>query len=616
MRPGLVCALLFVLASRAEAADLNAAWAWLASAASSSPATVVAGDLTRSWTAPDGRIVTLVVHAPHPAGSLVQSVPASAGSGDATPVFAAAIAAARANGAAMLSIPQGTYTFESLDKSSLGQLVLSGLTDMTIEGNGATLVFENDAVGIMVTTSHRVMIRDLNVTYGFNTVSTGAMQSINGSPALVIQRSVFPITANDTIGYIAQINGSDDSFVPNGTRLYQPSAVALSATDTYTSPSFTPAMVGKTFAVFHHDYGGVAVEVEDTPANGASQSADITLDDVNVQSGPGMGIVGYGYARGFAVINSSVAPAQGASFSTEYDGIHLVLGGGDTIVDDNVLSGMGDDAINAAAPVLAVVSLDASGTVLTLGPYSRFVMPGDTLAVFDANGDPVTTALVQAVTTRSYPNSVVQLASSIGGVSSADVVRDASYANNRLSVSGNVIDGCECHAILVQTPNALVSGNTISNTANGGIEALTNIGTFQEGTGAINDIIDGNTLSSTGYDPSLSMPWGAISLYGATSTGVEATPINFDVAVTDNSISGPTGTGCVTVASGSTVVVAGNDCRGISASQGGNAQGISVLDSDGVTVSGNTSGGSEQEAPAASEGLETSDENSAGSKAR
>ena len=303
-----------------------------------------------------------------------------------------------------------------------------------------------------------------------------------------------------------------------------------------------------------------------------------------------MGIVGYGYARGLAVINSSVAPAQGAMYSTEYDGIHLVLGGGDTIVDDNVVGGMGDDAINAAAPVLAVVGLDGSGTSLTLGPYSRFVMPGDTLAIFDANGNPVTTTTVQAVTTRSYPNSVMTLASPIAGIGTSDVVRDSSYANDRLSIQGNVVNGCECHAILVQTPDAYVGGNTISDTADGGIEALSNIGSFLEGTGAINDVIDSNTLSSTGYDPSLSMPWGAISLYGATNGGVEATPIDFDIAVTNNSVSDPVGTGCVTVASSSTVTVGGNDCSGVGVSQSGNGQGISVLDSDGVTVSGNTAG--------------------------
>ena len=577
-------------AGRADAADPNAAWASLASASPASPLTPSGSDLTRRWTAPDGRAVTLVVAAPHPTGSLIETVPASAASGDATPVFAAAIAAARANGAAVLSIPQGTYTFESLDRSSLGHLVLSGLTDMTIEGNGATLVFDNDATGIAVTTSHRVLIRDLDVTYGFNTVSVGVMRSVNGSPALVITHATYPITAADAVGAIAEIDPTDDGFVPNGTRLYQPSSVTLSAPDTYTSTSFRAAMIGQTFAVYHHYYGGIAVEIEDTPANGVSQSADITLDDVNVQSGPGMGIVGYGYARGFAVINSSVAPAEGAWFSTEYDGIHLVLGGGDTIVDDNVVSGTGDDAINAAAPVLSIVSLDPSGTVLTLGPYSRFVMPGDTLAVFDANGNPVTTATVQAVTTRSYPNSVVTLASSIGGVGSTDVVRDASDANDRLSISGNVIDGCECHAILLQTPNALVRGNTISNTASGGIEALSNIGNFLEGAGAINDIIDDNTLSATGDDPSLSMPWGAISLYGATNGGVETTPINFDVAVTNNTISDPTGTGCITVASASTVAVTGNACTGIGASEDANSQGIAVLDSDGVTVSGNTAG--------------------------
>ncbi len=574
-----------------RAADPDAGWAALASASTSSPAAVAAGDLDESWTAPDGRTVTLRARTPHPVGDAVETVPASAASGDATPAFADAIAAARASGAAVLSIPEGTYTFDSLDASTLGHLVLSGLTDMTIEGNNATLVFENNADGIYVTESQRLLIRDLNVTYGFNTVSVGTMRETNGTISLAITRSTYPITAADGIGYLAEYDSANHVFVPGGIRLYQPISPTLVSADTYTSPSFTSAMVGRTFAVFHHYYGGTAVEIEDTPVDGAAQDQDITLDGVDVQSGPGMGIIGYGYARGLAIINSSVAPSPGALFSTEYDGIHLQLGGGDTVIANDTVAGTGDDAINAAAPVMTIAGLDPGGDTVTLGVYSRFVMPGDTLAFFDPGDDLLGTATVSSVPDRSYPNSTVVLASPVPGINTSDLVRDVAFANDRLAITGNTISDCECHAILLQTPDALVSGNTISETANGGIEALSDIGAFLEGTGAIDDLIEDNSLASTGTDPTIAMNWGAISLYGATTAGLDASDINASVTILDNRIQEATGEGCITVASSFDVAASGNTCTDTNLGEAPGSPGIDVANADTVALSGNTLSG-------------------------
>ncbi len=573
-------------------ASSNAAWASLASAATTSPFVAQSGDTASQWVAPDGRRITLTVRAPHPQKTAVLSVSLPSSGADATPILASAIATAQKSGVSTISLAPGTYTFRTLDKSQLGHLVISGLHDVTILGNGATFVFMNNAVGLYVTQSQRLVLQSVRLSYGFNTVSLGTMASQGGRTVLQVTSSEFPITASDGIGAIEQFDPVNKVFVPNGTRVYEPASPLLVGAGLYTSASFAASTVGKTFAILHHYYGGVAIEIEDSFLSGAAQDQDITLDNVWIQSGPGMGIVAYGVERGLFVLNSSVSPRPGGIFSTEYDAMHLQEIGGDVYIANNAISGQGDDAINAAAPVIPFVSLDQTGTRLTLGVYSRFVQAGDTLAFFDTNDVFLGATGVKSVVSTGYPNSSFLLSAAIPGGASAAVVRDVALTNNRMVIARNTISNCECHAILLQTPNALVLDNTITGTANGGIEALSNIGSFQEGSGAINDMIEGNTLSSTGSDPSLTgMTWGAISLYGATGAGLQTTPINFNLAVLSNVVSNASGTGCITVASSSKVEVAANTCANANVGQPLHTPAIEVLDADAVTLSGNTLSG-------------------------
>ena len=178
---GLVLASVPVISAKASP---NSTWASLASAATTSPFVAQSGDTASQWTAPDGRRITLTVRGPHPQKAATLSVPLPQAGADATPILAAAIASAQKSGASTISLAAGTYTFRTLDKSQLGHVVISGLHDVTILGNGATFVFMNNAVGLYVTQSQRLVIQSIRVNYGFNTVSLGTMASQSGRTVL------------------------------------------------------------------------------------------------------------------------------------------------------------------------------------------------------------------------------------------------------------------------------------------------------------------------------------------------------------------------------------------------------------------------------------------------
>lgn len=82
---------------------------------------------------------------------------------DARPYFEAALAQVRASKASRLVVPPGRYVFRSAVQTPSsapapvsGHLLLLDLDDVTIEGAGATLVFMQNAHGVIVRGSRRL----------------------------------------------------------------------------------------------------------------------------------------------------------------------------------------------------------------------------------------------------------------------------------------------------------------------------------------------------------------------------------------------------------------------------------------------------------------------------
>jgi hypothetical protein len=573
----------------ARAQSTNSVWAEMASVQTVSPATPTSIDSVRHWQAPDGREIQLVVKSPQPLKPLTVTMGTVGPGADAGPALRAAVASAQSQKASILSIPKGTYYFPNLDSSGNGHVFLQNLSDLVIEGNGSTFVFKNNSHGIFLTTSRRVKFQDLNLQYSLHMVSLGTIQK-NGNQNVLVIDSQYPVTAADGIGHIAEYDPSTRLFIPGGLRVYQPVQLQFAGNQTYTSSSFSDNnLVGRTFMVFHHYYGGNAFLIQDAP--GPLQTEDITLNNVTVLSGPGMGIVAYGIKRGLNIENSQIMPAPKNLVSTEYDGMHIAVSGGDVEIVNNLITAQGDDGLNLNSPVHPVVSVSTDGKALTLGARSRFISVGDTLGFFNLNDSFLGSSTVLSTKSLGGQNYQITIGQAIPGLDTQSFARDTTFTDSRVAVIGNVIQNCQCHGILAQTPNALIQQNVIQNTADGGIELLTNTGAFQEGTGAINVAVKGNWLIATGYDNSLPIPWSAISAYGAITAGLTSTYVNHDIEVSGNNVSSPFEEGCITIASSQNVAVINNNCHWTNYGQPLNTPSIDILNSNTVTVLGNLRSG-------------------------
>src|SRR5205807_1104866 len=99
------------------------------------------------------------------------------------------------------------------------------------------------------------------------------------------------------------------------------------------------------------------------------------------------------------------------------------------------------------------------------------------------------------------------------GVEPQTVVRDLALIGSRFYVADNTIEECHCHAMLVQLPNGLIERNVMRNLTANALRLLTDVGSWNEGVGAINVIVRQNTIINSGIDGARMVPWAAISVY-------------------------------------------------------------------------------------------------------
>ena len=103
------------------------------------------------------QFVEPLVHAPAPATAVVVSVAEFLTAGvTVNEAFRRALNAARSRQAATLLIPPGRYVFSDSFNPSGFHLAITSQSDLTIDGQGAELVFPRLLPGIIVASSQRV----------------------------------------------------------------------------------------------------------------------------------------------------------------------------------------------------------------------------------------------------------------------------------------------------------------------------------------------------------------------------------------------------------------------------------------------------------------------------
>lgn len=536
------------------------AWRAMVTADVVSPATAGPSDLSLDWTGADGRRVRLVVDAPA-AGDASQTVtvgPVAAGD-DARPAFRAALDRARQTGARRIVAPRGRYLFRTTEPGDKGHLWIHDLKDVTLDGQGSTLVFANPGDGLRISAATRVKLTHLTLDYAMPTWSTGRISTVDGAKSLALDGA--PPGPPPSIAQVSGFDPGTRTWTSDGPRLFfgqKNPTPSLVGPNRRASPQFKAAAEGQRVAVKLHRYQGSAVNVYDGLAGGSS---DLTFDDVHVLTATGTGFKVKMRGRGLAIVNSSVAPDPngGRVFSAEYDAIHVAATAGDVLIRNNRIRAQGDDAMNLRSPIYAIDGAAEGASSVSLSDTAQTIAPGDALAFFDPDGEYLFQAIVRGRSAAVGQNVELDLDRPVPAGAKPRYARDMALTSSRYAVVDNDVSGCECHGLLAQVPNGLIRNNRFTDLRFNAIRLLTSLEPWREGTGAFNVVVEQNTITRTGPDTALPVPWGAINVYGLKGHELLSNPVNSDVIIRGNTIS-DVAQDCFMVTSSRSVTVTNNQC--------------------------------------------------------
>lgn len=549
---------------RAKSTPRQAQWFTEQQPSPTSPAQVQAGDLASSWQGPAGRDIRVVVKLPRDDPKRpVLTVRAARPDEDAGPLLQSALDTARQTGAQRVVL-EGTRYRLKLNPKLDAHLLIDGLSDLTLDGRGASLLFSGLGNGIRIRQSERVRL--LNLTLGHEArCSSLAVARREGDRTVLVVDERYPVAANTPLHQVTEYDRERRQWVPGGKRIILPPGSATPATlvapQTYQSEAFNRLPAGRTFAVFHSWYQGAVVRIEDEP--GPRQTQDVTLDQVKIASGPGMGVLAYGLQRGLALVNSKVQADEGLTgnpLSTNYDALHVLISGGDTLVRNNLFADQGDDAINLSAPQSPIVSVDDGGAGLTLSKYSRFLRAGQAITLVDPQGQVVGNAtLTQSPTARGGLLNRVVVTPALPDAKAGWSIRALALQGGRFDIDGNRFEHFNGHAVLAQQARGRVHGNRVDGINRNAIRLLTDTGRWNEGAGAIDIAVTDNQFDNTAIDELPGVPWAVITAYGGGKDGLVQGPVNADLLIARNTVRRAQ-QGCITVANSLRAMVKDNTC--------------------------------------------------------
>lgn len=552
-----------VLLSPSYSADVDLQSEWIRAALHvySSPAGQGPGPAYKqSWQSVRGPTIDVVVRQPYTPKikKYLVSCPNSE-QADASEFVKEELAYAKRAGANNIAFSPCTYNFRSLSGDGLGHLYLAGLKDVVIDGAGSKFVFHLNKPGIYIDGCVRLQIKNVNLSYGFVSTSVGRVKDTQFGKGLELAEPYQ--AAADSVFELTELRDSQLSWIKGGQRLILNPKMQESLTrgvdGVFYSKHFNSLKSGARFFVSHYWYGGQAIYMGGSGRQPVNE--DVSIVGSKIYSTPGVAIAVEELKRGVAIISNAITPSSdGISVgSAAWDGIHVSQSGGDVLIKDNEISGVGDDAINISNHVHEVVEIDFEKKDLTLARYVKSIRAGQHFYIFGKNGIPYAKGeFMRAQEVDGGKRVKVNLNRMPDRLRLGDAVRVVDFLSSRVAVIGNNIHDCACHGLLLQIPNAIVSNNAFTRTRQNPIRLLADVAKWYEGVGVLNATIVSNTIEDTGLDDERLRAWGAISLYA----GVEGQAfINADVSIEGNKMRGVS-QDCLHIANSQRVNISNNSC--------------------------------------------------------
>lgn len=419
---------------------------------------------------------------------------------DDSAAVANAVAAAKeagANGASvLLKLPEGELDFvEGFNPANRTCAIeLSGVKNVVILGNNTMLTIHGVIDGILVDKCENIAIKGVSYDYGRTPFSVGTVVSSTEKSVTVKFRDNYPIAQNtnfndylefDKYAYVPRSNGNfllssdiKDWVIDGQTVTFNfYSAINTPPKDTLVVTS-------------HYTYGYEAVYMTDCK--------DVTLENINVYTAAGMGIVGL-TCENLRInrVNVCLKPKTDRLMSTTADGMHFGACRGELTVTNCLIENTHDDACNVkAGHYFGVSNIDRVNNVFKCVKlnYMHEIKAGDVIDVYAEDLQLLAKIELEKIISVDGTGTVVKAKEVLPeALTENTIVANASTAPE-FTFENNVIRNKRNRGVLMQTRNAIVKNNAFINVGHGAISIMTEAAQFNEAIVPENVVIESNKI--------------------------------------------------------------------------------------------------------------------------
>lgn len=520
-------------------------------------------------TASAAEVVAPTIAAPVPRTNAVVSVGDFFVDENGAPVtpfraFQRAVDAAREREAATLLIPPGRYVFDDPGiPANRAHLILAGLHDLTIDGQGAELVFTNpDVQGITLVADQRIVLRRFSIEWDARLASAGIVQKQSDGRTAIRFLDRYPAGPTTAFESVSRFDIAARQWSAGGPELFHVADVEMVAPQTFVAPEFAAFADGAEVLVRHRLYTGHAI-------GGYTPSlSDVALEDLTVYSAPGMAFFFGSAGHGIRLTRCIVQRKGDALISTASDGAHFTSTGGGIVVEDCDFSGMGDDAINVSGAWFEVLA-QPTPTTLELGfayheVFYRDCVGPESDLTFRKRGTLAEWAqrtvvdVTQDVARRRY---FVTLREPIAfDDPSATLIGALGMASSDYVIRNNRFHDHRARGMLLQAPRGRVENNVLDNPTQACLNITGDSTFFYEGFGADDVVVTGNRFrrcNAASAQLGTGQPLAAVNIFADTASGLAAEPLHHGLVLAANEIVDTPGL-AILVASAMGVTLANN----------------------------------------------------------
>lgn len=491
---------------------------------------------------PAGAQTRPVVRAPEPRTGIVVSVgDFLTGGASHYQAFKAAIASARSRNAARLIVPAGRYVFSDPElPANYAHLLLAGLRDLEIDGQGSELVFTDHAVqGIILADVQRVVLRNLSIEYSGTLASAGIVEKLVDGRTAIRFLDEFPAGPQTGFDAVSEFDIAARRWKGSANEAWNVRNAELVAPQTFVAPAFDRFDDGDEVVIRHKVYGSNAV------AGFNKELHDVALEDVTVYSAPGMAFYFSSTGPGIRLTRCVVRTKDDRLISTTADGAHFTNTGGQVIVEDCDFSGQGDDSLNIGAHWLEPgAQFDARSLELVFAIRSRFLP--------DCVSEGMELVFHERATLAEHARRRVVSVTQDAAARTYRVVLDEPLAIDRpllvsregMDSGGYLVRNNRFHdhrarGMLLQAPRGRVENNVVSNPTMACLKVTADAATFFEGFGARDLVISGNRFEGCNYAGERlgsGARVAAVTIGAEVSSGLASAPVHSGVVFEDNVI--------------------------------------------------------------------------------